>query len=229
MDLDALGPAHHRRWRGECSNQSSAPALAAWALLQARVVPSLFAYLRPGCCSIAVASMNSCSGPFSLHIFPLFIRSFDLRRCAFPVISTSCFARLALPCLVLLARQGRCFVPAIASSFILSLSSSRHCSFFQIAFIFPRGVCFLALISRGRTNGGWWRDRTQEKSLAGRRGRSFGELGAKKVRNPWVNRQAKQRRHCRRLQLCLRDPGAHINRFSGLALRQRIRLTRALV
>lgn len=141
MDLDALGPAHHRRWRGECSNQSSAPALAAWALLQARVVPSLFAYLRPGCCSIAVASMNSCSGPFSLHIFPLFIRSFDLRRCAFPVISTSCFARLALPCPSCppgqVLRAGNCLELHSLSFFLTPLLFFPNCLHLPTRGLFP--------------------------------------------------------------------------------------------
>lgn len=133
--LHALGACAHRRWRGDCSYQSSAPALAARVPLQARVVPSLFAYLRPGCRSVAVASLHSCSGPFSLHIFPLFIRSFDLHRCAFPVISQPALSlKLALPC------RPACLPRQVLSSFIFSPSSSRRCSLLNCFHLPARGL-----------------------------------------------------------------------------------------
>lgn len=63
--LHALGAAHTVDG-GAIAQTRSAPALAAPGLLQVRVVPSLFAYLRPGC-SIAVASTN---GLFLRVLFP---------------------------------------------------------------------------------------------------------------------------------------------------------------
>lgn len=57
MALHALGAAHTVDG-GAIAQTRSAPALAAPGLLQVRVVPSLFAYLRPGC-SIAAASTSN--------------------------------------------------------------------------------------------------------------------------------------------------------------------------
>lgn len=174
--------------------------------------------------------MDSSSGsfPFPLHIFALFIRSFDLHRCAFPVISTTCFAKLALPCPSFLPAKAGASCQQLLSSFNFSPSSSRHCSF-PGCFRLPTR-CLLSSSHIARQNKrGVVEGLDKKKSFVGRRGTQLQEVERKQTNSPWVNHRARQRKHRHRLQLLLRNLGAHIHRVSRLAPRERFRLTRALI
>lgn len=64
--LHALGPAHTVDGGAIVHTRAARLPWQLGSRCRARVVPSLFAYLRPGCRSVAVASLNSLLRAFSL-------------------------------------------------------------------------------------------------------------------------------------------------------------------
>lgn len=82
MGLARFRPCAHRRWRGDCSYQSSAPALAAWVPLQGPRRPF------PLCLSKARLPLRSCcqSELFAPGLFPCTSFLFSSARLIYIVV-----------------------------------------------------------------------------------------------------------------------------------------------